>query len=95
MRAIPIVLAASLLASAPAFATCTMEEANEMAAKLGQKVNEITQSDPERAQALNQELREMRLKRTGDTLQDECKAYETRMQELEQAEDQAGLEEED
>ncbi len=103
MKRLPAVLLALLfsplaLATAPAGETtgaCTPDEANRLASETAERVNEILANDPERATAINAELREMRLKRTAESLEHECEAYRTRMQDIERARDKAGLPHED
>ncbi|MFC3609237.1 hypothetical protein [Stutzerimonas tarimensis] len=90
MRALIITALASLLAAPAAFA-CTSDEADRKAQELAEKVNQVTQSDADRAAAINEEMREMRLARTAETLENECRAYDIRMEELEQAQQQADI----
>lgn len=80
--------AAALLASLPSFA-CTPEEATAKAEQLAAKVNALTESDPDKAAEIHEEIRQMQLRRTADSLPNECAAYDRRMQELERAADEA------
>lgn len=91
MKAMSIALLATALASPQAFAYCTPDEANALAAQVAERVNEIIDQDPQRAAEINKELKEMPIKRTNETLEDECVAYRTRLQELDQARKQSGL----
>lgn len=86
-----IALALSLLASQAAFAQCTPDEVDAKARELAERVNQLTESDPERARQINEEIREMETKRTADQLGDECEAYERRLQQLEKAEKRADI----
>lgn len=86
-----IALALSLLASQAAFAQCTPDEVDAKARELAERVNQLTESDPERARQINEEIREMEAKRTADQLGDECEAYERRLQQLEKAEKRADI----
>ena len=91
MRYLMIPLAAVLLASQPAFAQCTPEMVTAKAEELAERVNQLTERDPERAAEINEQLREMQVKRTADELGDECQAYERRLQHIEQAEKDADI----
>src|SRR4051794_20240591 len=91
MKYLMISLAAALLASQPVFAECTTDQINAQAAKLAERVNQLTEHDPERAAEINEQLREMEVKRTEEELGDECQAYERRLQHIEQAEKEADI----
>lgn len=86
-----IALAISLLASQAAFAQCTPEEVDAKARELAERVNQLTENDPERAREINEEIRQMDAKRTADQLGDECEAYERRLQQIEEAEKRADI----
>jgi len=87
---IPVTLA--LLASQPVFADqCTTDEINAKAKQLADRVNELTESSPERAAEINQELRDMEVKQTAEQLGSECEAYEKRIEHVEQAEKEADI----
>ncbi|WP_407291831.1 hypothetical protein [Stutzerimonas zhaodongensis] len=87
---IPVTLA--LLASQPVFAEqCTTDEINAKAKQLADRVNELTESNPERAAEINQELRDMEVKQTAEQLGSECEAYEKRIEHVEQAEKEADI----
>ncbi len=91
MRYLMIPLAAVLLASQPAFAQCTTDMINSKAEELAERVNQLTERDPKRAAEINEQLREMEVKRTANELGDECEAYEQRLQHIEQAEKEADI----
>ncbi len=91
MKTSIIALAISLLASQAAFAQCTPEEIEAKAHELAERVNQLTESDPERAREINEEIRQMDAKRTADQLGDECEAYDRRLQQIEQAEKRADI----
>ena len=86
-----IALAISLLASHAAFAQCTPDEVDAKARELAERVNQLTENDPERAREINEEIRQMDAKRTADQLGDECEAYERRLQQIEEAEKRADI----
>lgn len=79
MKYLMIPLAAALLASQPVLAECTPDQINDKAAQLAERVEQLTERDPERAAEINEQLREMEVKRTADELGDECQAYERRL----------------
>ena len=91
MKYLMIPLAAVLLASQPAFAQCTTDMINAKAQELAERVSQLTERDPERAAEINEQLREMQVKRTADELGNECEAYERRLQHIEQAEKDADI----
>lgn len=91
MKYLMIPLAAALLASQPALAECTTDQINVKAEQLAERVNQLTENDPERAAEINEELREMEVKRTADELGDECQAYDRRLQHVEEAEKKADI----
>lgn len=92
MKRLTLCLLAGLLAAPHAFAeVCTPDQANALAAEVGERINEIMANDPQRAAEINDELTEMKLHRTAETLQDECKAYRARLQEIERARKRADL----
>ena len=55
------------------------------------RVNQLTESNPERAKEINEEIRQMDAKRSADQLGDECEAYDKRLQQIEQAEREADI----
>lgn len=91
MKYLMIPLAAALLASQPALAECTTDQINAKAQQLAERVNQLTESDPERAAEINEQLREMEVKQTADQLGDECQAYDKRLQHVEEAEQKADI----
>lgn len=91
MKYLMIPLAAALLASQPVFAECTTDQVDAKAKELAQRVNQLTESDPERAAEINEELREMEVKQTAEQLGDECQAYDKRLQHVEEAEKKADI----
>ncbi|TBU99918.1 hypothetical protein [Stutzerimonas kirkiae] len=90
MRIFTCTLLASLLASPLALA-CTVDEANEKAAHLAERISQLTQSDPQRASEINEEMHKMDLERSGEQLGDECQAYDIRLKHLENAERRADI----
>lgn len=92
MKYLMIPLALAVLASPGAYAaSCTAADVEASAARLAERVAQLTEGDPERAARINEELREAENKRTADELGTECEAYERRLQHIEQAEKEAGL----
>lgn len=91
MKYLMIPLAAALLASPGAYAACSAADVQAGAERLAERVAQLTEGDPERAEKINQELRELEMKRTADELGDECEAYERRLKHVEQAEKEADI----
>ncbi|MBE7374804.1 hypothetical protein [Pseudomonas lopnurensis] len=91
MRLLMITLTAALLASPAVHADCTPDEINAKAEQLAERVNQLTQSDPQRAEEINEEIRQMEAKRSADQLGDECEAYDKRLKQIEEAEKQADI----
>ena len=91
MRILTIALTAALLAAPTAHAACTPDEVNAKAEQLAERVNQLTKSNPERAQEINEEISQMQAKRTADQLGDECEAYDKRLKQIEEAERQADI----
>lgn len=92
MNYLMIPVAALLLASPSAFAECTTDQITEKAEELALRVNQLTESDPERAAQINEELRDMEIKQTAEQLGTECEAYDKRLEHVERAEKQADIE---
>jgi len=88
MKHLMIALTA-LLASQVAWATCTPDEVNRKAEELAERVSQLTQSNPELAKQINEQLKQMDVERGADELGDECQAYDQRLEHIEQAEQQA------
>jgi hypothetical protein len=74
-----------MLCHAPVYASCTPEEATAKAEQLAAKITEITQSDPARAAELREELKDIRPQTSSEQLDNDCEAYDRRLQELEDA----------
>ncbi len=91
MKYLMIPLTAVLLASQPVFAQCTTDEVNAKAQQLAERVNQLTENDPKRAAEINEELKDMEVKKTAEQLGDECEAYDKRLQHVEQAEKNADI----
>jgi len=91
MKALFLPLAAALLVSPAVQAACTPDEITAKAEQLAERVNQLTQNDPERARQLNEEIRQDEDRRTAEQLGDECEAYDRRMRQLEEAERQGGM----
>lgn len=89
MKYLIIPFAAALLAGQAA--ACTTDEVDAKARELAERVNALTESDPKRAAEINEELRDMEIKRTADQLGDECETYDKRLEHVEQAEKQADI----
>src|SRR3989344_6906587 len=86
MKLLTMTLTAALLASPAVHAACTTDEVNAKADELAKRVNQLTESNPERAKEINEEIRQMDAKRSADQLGNECEAYDKRLQQIEQAE---------
>lgn len=97
-----ITLAAALLLglTGPAWAQprddCTPRDTRERAGDLAQEIHDATGGDPQKAQQIHEELKNLEVQRREDTLarteqglQDECARYEQRMDEVEEATDRA------
>ena len=82
MKLLTMTLTAALLASPAVHAACTTDEVNAKADELAKRVNQLTESNPERAKEA---------KRSADQLGDECEAYDKRLQQIEQAEREADI----
>lgn len=91
MKLLMIALTAAALASPTAHAACTPDEVNAKAEQLAERVNQLTESNPERAKEINEEIRQMEAKRTADQLGDECEAYDKRLKQVEEAEREADI----
>jgi cell division protein FtsL len=91
MKLLTITLTAALLASPAVHAACTTDEVNAKAEQLAQRINQLTESNPQRAKEINEEIRQMEAKRTADQLGDECEAYDKRLKQIEEAEREADI----
>lgn len=91
MKYLMIPLTAVLLASQPVFAQCTTDQVNAKAEELAERVNQLTENNPKRAAEINEELKEIEVKRTAEQLGDECEAYDKRLKQVEQAEKDADI----
>ncbi|MBK3758554.1 hypothetical protein [Stutzerimonas frequens] len=91
MKLLTITLTAALLAAPTAHAACTPDEVNAKAKQLAERVNQLTKSNPARAEEINEEIRQMDAKRSADQLGNECEAYDKRLQQIEQAEREADI----
>lgn len=91
MKYLIIPIAAALLASQTALAECTTDQINAKAEQLAERVNQLTENDPERAAEINEQLRDMEVKQTAEQLGDECQAYDRRLQHVEEAEKKADI----
>lgn len=83
-----IIAFTALLTTQAAWATCTPDEVNQKAEELAERVSQLTQSNPELAEQINEQLKQMDVERGADELGDECQAYEQRLEHIEQAERQ-------
>ncbi|WP_028240583.1 hypothetical protein [Stutzerimonas azotifigens] len=88
-----VAMSAGAYAQAPTSANedCTTDVVERKAQELADRVSEISKSDPDRAAKLNEEIRQMNVKRTQRRLGNECEAYDQRIRDLEQAEQQSGM----
>ncbi|WP_417787084.1 hypothetical protein [Stutzerimonas xanthomarina] len=92
MKRLIVPFSLALLASQPVFADqCTTDEINAKAKELADRVNALTESNPKRAEEINEELRDMEVKQTAEQLGNECEAYEKRIKHVEAAEKQADI----
>ncbi|WP_421682025.1 hypothetical protein [Stutzerimonas urumqiensis] len=88
-----LLLASTLSYGAETSATqdCTSDEVDRMAQLLADRVKEISKSQPERAAELNEEMRQQDIKRTQETLGNECEAYRQRIEDIERLEKTAEI----
>ena len=91
MKFLMIPLLAILASPAAHAESCSAAEVEAAAERLAERVAQLTERDPERAEKLNEQMRELEKKRTADQLGNECEAYEQRLRHIEQAEKDAGL----
>ena len=91
MKYLMIPLVTALLASQPVFAECTTDQISAKAEQLAERVNQLTESDPERAAKINEEIKQQNLKRSADEMGTECDAYDQRLKDIENAEKKAGI----
>lgn len=94
-----VALSAALLLGMAGFATaqerdCTPRETRERAGQLAEEIHAATDGDPQKAQQIHEELKDMEIARREDELvrtpqglEDECARYEQRMEEVEKATD--------
>ncbi|MCY1265868.1 hypothetical protein D3C76_708270 [compost metagenome] len=72
-------------ASGSAWAFCTDHDAEVKGKQVAAKVASITQSDPERAEKLNEKLRAIDKERSSEERPDACAAYDDMLKELDQS----------
>lgn len=75
----------ALLAPLPALATCGADEATAKREQLAAEVHQATDSDPQKAKQVNEELKQDKLKTDSREGDDECNVTEKRKQEVEKA----------
>ncbi|MCP8464083.1 hypothetical protein NK553_09005 [Pseudomonas sp. ZM23] len=85
MKAQLIAAALILPFSLGAHAFCTDQEAEAKGKQVAAKVNEVTRSDPQRAQKLNEKLADMKKSRSSEERPDDCAAYDEMLKELSQS----------
>nr|WP_298140992.1 hypothetical protein [uncultured Pseudomonas sp.] len=67
-----------------AHASCSRAEATALAERLANRIDLLTQDDPQRAAQLRKELKSHSPATSAQQLQDSCDAYRHRLRELEQ-----------
>lgn len=87
----PCVLGACLILLSPLLthAACTTDEATAKSKQLAAKVKQVTESNPEKAREINQEMKELKPETSTKAGEDECAMYDKRLKELEEAEKNA------
>lgn len=85
------VLGACLILLAPywAQAACTTDEAAAKSEQLAAKVKQVTESNPEKAREINEEMKALKPESQTKGGEDECAIYDKRMKELDEAEKKA------
>lgn len=88
---LPCALAIAMLLSAPfwANAACTTDEAAAKAEQLAAKVKQVTESNPEKAREINEEMKALKPETREKANEDECAIYDKRMKELDEADKKA------
>lgn len=82
----PLIAAVLILPfSLHAHAFCSDQEAEAKGKQVAAKVTEVTRSDPQRAQKLNEKLAEMKKARSSNERPDDCAAYDEMLKELSQS----------
>ncbi|MCU9949939.1 MULTISPECIES: hypothetical protein [unclassified Pseudomonas] len=79
----------ALLAPLPALAVCSAEEATAKREQLAAEVHQATESDPQKAKQVNEELKQDKLKTDAREGDDECNVTEQRKQEVDKAGDKS------
>lgn len=77
----------ALLAPLPALAACGADEATAKREQLAAEVHQATDSDPQKARQVNEELKHEKLKTDSREGDDECDVTEQRKQEVDKAGD--------
>ncbi|NWL77200.1 hypothetical protein DM872_10075 [Pseudomonas taiwanensis] len=87
----PCALGACLLLLAPfgANAACTTDEAAAKAEQLAAKVKQVTESNPQKAREINEEMKALKPESQTKGSEDECAIYDKRMKELDEADRKA------
>ncbi|PJI48567.1 MAG: hypothetical protein CTR55_12950 [Pseudomonas sp.] len=84
MKAALIIAILALPFSLSAHAFCSEQEAEAKGKQVAAKVTEVTRSDPQRAQKLNEKLAKMNKARSSEQRPDDCAAYDDMLKELDQ-----------
>jgi hypothetical protein len=64
---------------------CTPEEAEAKREQLAQEVQKLTQQNPAKAKALNEQIQNMHLETASKDLPDKCQLIDQRLKELDEA----------
>ncbi|AZE90588.1 hypothetical protein [Pseudomonas orientalis] len=83
-----LAIAATLLSSVPAWA-CTPDEATAKREQLAREVTRLTEQNPTKAKAMNDELQKMDLDTESAEFPDKCQLIDARLKELKEAADKA------
>ncbi|AZE95842.1 hypothetical protein C4J96_3743 [Pseudomonas orientalis] len=83
-----LAIAATLLSSVPAWA-CTPDEATAKREQLAREVTRLTEQNPTKAKAMNDELQKMDLDTESAEFPDKCQLIDARLKELNEAADKA------
>ncbi|BAN47138.1 hypothetical protein [Metapseudomonas resinovorans] len=84
-------LGAALILLAPLYghAACTTDEAAAKAEQLAAKVKQVTESNPEKAREINEEMKALKPQTQTKGGEEECTIYDQRIKELEEADRKA------
>ncbi|KAF1067428.1 MAG: hypothetical protein GAK45_01665 [Pseudomonas citronellolis] len=76
---------ACFYASGSAWAFCSDQDAEAKGKQVAAKVKSITQSDPQTARKLNEQLASLKKSRSSNERPDDCAAYDQMLKELDQS----------